>query len=122
MLASGGGAIVNISSTAGVRGARGLAAYVATKHGVGGLTKTAALDYAAQGIRVNAITPGPILNDRIAALPTAVQAQIAEAVPMKRIGLPEEVANLAAWLCSDLASFITGASIAIDGGQLAGPT
>jgi NAD(P)-dependent dehydrogenase (short-subunit alcohol dehydrogenase family) len=122
MLASGGGAIVNISSTAGVRGARGLASYVASKHGVGGLTKTAALDYAAQGIRVNAIAPGPILNDRIAALPEAVQRQIADAVPMKRIGRPEEVANLAAWLCSDLASYVTGASIAIDGGQLAGPT
>jgi NAD(P)-dependent dehydrogenase (short-subunit alcohol dehydrogenase family) len=121
MLASGGGAIVNMSSTAGLRGVPGLAAYVATKHGVIGLTKTAALDYAAQGIRVNAITPGPIENDRIRALPEEHRRPIAAAVPLGRIGRPGEVAALATWLCSDLASYITGAIIPIDGGQLAGP-
>jgi NAD(P)-dependent dehydrogenase (short-subunit alcohol dehydrogenase family) len=122
MLAGGRGTVVNVSSTAGLRGARGLAAYTASKHGVIGLTKSVALDYAARGVRVNAITPGPIVNDRIAALPEDMKAQIADAVPMKRIGQPEEVAELTAWLCSDLASFVTGAAIPIDGGQLAGPT
>jgi NAD(P)-dependent dehydrogenase (short-subunit alcohol dehydrogenase family) len=120
MLRSGGGAIVNVSSTAGNRGVKGLGAYVATKHGLGGLSKTAALDYAAQGIRVNTITPGPIENDRIAMVPEAIREQMNSAVPMGRIGQPEEVAALIAWLCSDAACFITGASIAIDGGQLAG--
>jgi NAD(P)-dependent dehydrogenase (short-subunit alcohol dehydrogenase family) len=122
MIAGGRGAIVNVSSTAGLRGVRGLAAYSASKHGVVGLTKSSALDYAARGIRVNAVTPGPIVNDRIAGLSEEMKGQIADAVPMKRIGQPEEVAELAAWLCSDLASFVTGAAIPIDGGQLAGPT
>lgn len=120
MLAGGRGAIVNMASTAGLQGVRGMGAYDAAKHGVIGLTESAALDYAARHIRVNAIAPGPIINERIAALSDEARAPITRAVPMGRLGLPGEVAALAAWLCSDQASFITGATIPIDGGRLAG--
>jgi NAD(P)-dependent dehydrogenase (short-subunit alcohol dehydrogenase family) len=119
ILAGGGGAIVNMSSTAGLRGVPGIAGYVAAKHGVIGLTETAALDYAPRHIRVNAIAPGPILSERLASLSDEARAPVERAVPMGRIGLPEEVATLAAWLCSDQASFITGATFPIDGGRLA---
>ena len=118
MLRSGGGAIVNMSSTAGLNGVKGIAGYVAGKHGIIGLTKTAALDYAQLNIRVNAIAPGPILIHRLKQLKS--RDQVASAVPMRRIGEPEEVAYTAAWLCSEQASFITGATIPIDGGRLAG--
>ncbi|HEX8730892.1 MAG TPA: SDR family NAD(P)-dependent oxidoreductase [Ktedonobacterales bacterium] len=120
MLASGGGAIVNMASTAGAQGVRGMSAYVAAKHGVIGLTESAALEYAARGVRVNAIAPGPIMTERLAALSDEQRAPVARAVPMARLGLPEEVATLAAWLCSSQASYITGATIAVDGGRLAG--
>jgi NAD(P)-dependent dehydrogenase (short-subunit alcohol dehydrogenase family) len=120
MLESGqGGAIINVLSTAGVRAWPGLAAYSATKHGIGGLTAIAALDYAPHRIRVNAIAPGPIDTDRIAGLPEDRRAEIKSAVPLGRIATPHEVAALAAWLCSDQASYITGTTVAIDGGQLA---
>lgn len=119
MLASGGGAIVNMSSTAGLRGVPGIGAYVATKHAILGLTKSAALDYAASNIRVNAVAPGPILTDRLSALPEPAREQVSRAVPMRRIGQPEEVAATVAWLCSDQAAFITGATFAIDGGRMA---
>ena len=114
MLASGGGAIVNMSSTAGVGAAAGIASYVAAKHGVLGLTKTAALDYAEKGIRVNALTPGPIFTR-----PEMEAANVGQWVPMKRMGRPDEVAAVAVWLCSDEAAYITGAAIPIDGGKLA---
>jgi len=120
MLAAGGGAIVNMASTAGLSGVRGIAAYVASKHAIIGMTKTAALDYARQNIRVNVVAPGPILSDRIKALPDAAREQIGAAVPMHRIGLPEEVGATVTWLCSEQGSFITGATITIDGGRLAG--
>jgi len=120
MLQSGGGAIVNMSSTAGLSGVRGMSAYVASKHGVIGLTKTAALDYAERNIRVNAIAPGPILSDRIKALNEESRSYIAQTVPMRRLGLPEEVAELVVWLCSDQAAFMTGATLTIDGGRLSG--
>jgi NAD(P)-dependent dehydrogenase (short-subunit alcohol dehydrogenase family) len=114
----GGGAIVNMSSTAGLNGVKGIAGYVAGKHGIIGLTKTAALDYAQLNIRVNAVAPGPILTDRLRQVKN--RDQVALAVPIRRIGEPEEVAYTVAWLCSDQASFITGATIPIDGGRLAG--
>lgn len=120
MLATGGGAIVNMSSTAGEQGVRGMGGYAAAKHGIVGLTKSAALDYAAQGIRINAVAPGPIENERIAGLSEEQRAPITRAIPLGRIGRPAEVGALAAWLCSDQAGFITGAAIPIDGGRLSG--
>jgi NAD(P)-dependent dehydrogenase (short-subunit alcohol dehydrogenase family) len=121
MLASGdGGAIVNMSSTAGLNGVGGLAAYVSTKHGLEGLTKVAALDYAEQGVRVNAIAPGPILTDNLERAGAEGQRLAAAAMPMKRIGHPEEVAAAVVWLCSEEAGFITGTTLVIDGGKLAG--
>ncbi len=120
MLAGGGGAIVNMASTAGLVGVRGLSDYVAAKHGVIGLTKAAALDYAARNVRVNVIAAGPILNDRIAALSDQGRQPIINAVPLRRIGLPDDVCATAIWLCSDEAAFITGTVLPVDGGQLAG--
>jgi NAD(P)-dependent dehydrogenase (short-subunit alcohol dehydrogenase family) len=120
MLAAGGGAIVNMSSTAGLSGVRGMSAYSATKHAIIGATKSAALDYAALNIRINAVAPGPIATDRIAALPEERRAPIVRAVPMGRIGLAEEVAAVVVWLCSDAAAFVTGVVLPIDGGRLAG--
>jgi NAD(P)-dependent dehydrogenase (short-subunit alcohol dehydrogenase family) len=119
MLESGGGAIVNMSSTVGLRGWQGLGAYVAAKHGVIGLTESGALDYADREIRINAIAAGSIMTDRIGALAEEQRAPIAQAIPMHRIGLPEEVAATAAWLCSEDAAFVTGAVVSVDGGQLA---
>ena len=120
MLAAGGGAIVNMSSTAGLSGAPGMAGYTAAKHAIVGLTKTAALDYGAQGIRINAIAPGPIFTHNLARADDAARARIGGHLPLHRLGQPEEVAATAAWLCSDQASFITGTTIPIDGGKLAG--
>ena len=119
MLAGGGGAIVNMSSTAGLRGLPGLAAYTAAKHGVIGLTRSAALDYAARGVRVNAVAPGPILSERLAALTDEQRLPVIRTVPQQRIGLPEEAAATVLWLLSDAAAFTTGATIPIDGGRLA---
>jgi NAD(P)-dependent dehydrogenase (short-subunit alcohol dehydrogenase family) len=120
MLESRGGAVVNMSSTAGLDAVGGLAAYVSSKHGVIGLTKVAALDYADQGIRVNAVAPGPILTERLEEAGEEAQHQAGLAMPMRRIGLPQEVASAVVWLCSDQASYITGATLPIDGGKLAG--
>jgi NAD(P)-dependent dehydrogenase (short-subunit alcohol dehydrogenase family) len=120
MLDGGGGAIVNMSSTAGLEAVGGLAAYVSAKHGILGLTKVAALEYAARNIRVNAIAPGPILTEQLERAGELAQQSAAQAMPMRRIGRPEEVAAAVIWLCSEAASFITGTTIAIDGGKLAG--
>jgi NAD(P)-dependent dehydrogenase (short-subunit alcohol dehydrogenase family) len=120
MLQTGGGAIVNIASTASFHSVGGLAGYVAAKHAVAGLTRTAALDYAAQGIRVNALAPGPIHTEQLERAGEQVRQRAAQALPMGRLGQPQEVAAAALWLCSDQASFITGATIPIDGGLLAG--
>jgi NAD(P)-dependent dehydrogenase (short-subunit alcohol dehydrogenase family) len=120
MLAAGGGAIVNMSSTAGLRGVKGIAGYVAGKHAILGLTKTAALDYGDRGIRVNAVAPGPIGTHRLAQLSGQQRAQIEAHLPLGRIGQPNEVAAVVTWLCSDHASFISGETVVIDGGKLAG--
>ena len=120
MLAAGGGAIVNMSSTAGLQGAPGMAPYSAAKHGVVALTKSAALDYGKSNIRVNALAPGPIVNEQMSRLPEDRLQQIARFIPLGRLGRTEEVARAAVWLCSDDASFITGAVLSIDGGRLAG--
>jgi NAD(P)-dependent dehydrogenase (short-subunit alcohol dehydrogenase family) len=120
MLDAGGGAIVNMASTAGVEAVAGLAGYVSSKHGVIGLAKSAALDYAEQGIRVNAVAPGPILTDRLEQAGEEAQRRAGLAIPMRRVGELEEVASAVVWLRSDAASFITGATLLIDGGKLAG--
>lgn len=117
---AGGGAIVNMSSESAFNAASGMGAYVVAKHGLQGLTKVAALDYAAQGVRVNALAPGPVLAGHLASAPAQWQQAAAEAVPMGRIGQPEEIASAAVWLCSDEAAFVTGATLPLDGGQLAG--
>jgi NAD(P)-dependent dehydrogenase (short-subunit alcohol dehydrogenase family) len=119
MLGSGGGAIVNMSSTAGLTGVTGIAGYVAGKHAILGLTKVAALDYAHKNIRVNAVAPGPIDSHRLSALAEEQRAGIAARIPLGRPGRPQEVAATVTWLCSEEASFISGATITIDGAKLA---
>ncbi len=126
MLTQGGGSIVNLASIAGLIGFPGLAAYVASKHGVNGLTKNAALEYAKQGIRVNSVCPGGIdtrMLDSLAEQSTDGKMTSHEMMdglhPMGRIGTPKEVANLIVWLCSDQASFMTGANVPVDGGYVA---
>ncbi len=120
MLQSGGGAIVNMASVAGMSGTANLAAYVAGKAGIIGLTKVAALDYADLGIRVNVVAPGPILTHHLQAAGPEAQRQAGLATPMRRTGTVTEVADTVLWLCSKRASFITGTVIPIDGGQSAG--
>jgi NAD(P)-dependent dehydrogenase (short-subunit alcohol dehydrogenase family) len=120
MVDCGGGAIVNMSSTAGLEAVGGLAAYVAAKHAVEGLTKVGALDHAGDGVRVNAIAPGPILTDNLERAGPDAQEAAARAMPLGRVGRPEEVAAAVLWLCSEQAAFITGTTLTIDGGKLAG--
>lgn len=120
MLKQGGGVIVNMSSASGTHGTPYQCAYSAAKHGVLGLTKTVALEYAKSGIRANAICPGPIrtagLEDYFIRDPQA-EAKLSAGMPMGRVGIPAEIAETALWLCSDGASFITGQSILVDGGK-----
>ncbi len=120
MLRTGGGAIVNMASTAGPSGHANLAAYVAGKAGIIGLTKTAALDYADQGVRVNVVAPGPILTHHLEAAGAEAQRLAGLSTPMRRIGTASEVAQVVLWLCSESSSFVTGAVIPVDGGQSAG--
>ncbi len=120
MLRSGHGAIVNVASTAGLQAAAGLGAYVAAKFGVVGLTQTAALDYAEAGIRINALAPGPIRVGRLAQSGDDIQRMAGQAMPMHRIGGPDEVAAAASWLCSPAAGYVTGVTLPVDGGKLAG--
>jgi NAD(P)-dependent dehydrogenase (short-subunit alcohol dehydrogenase family) len=122
MLRQGGGAIVNTASVYGLVGAARSDAYVASKHGVVGLTKAAALDYAAHGIRINAVCPGAIQTPMTAqyfADPEQRAQFIARHEPIGRIGEPEEVAAAVVWLCSDAASFVTGVAFPVDGGWVA---
>lgn len=120
MLAAGGGSIVNIASILGKVGSKGSAAYTAAKHGVVGLTEAAALEYATQGIRINAIGPGYIMTPMLSqALDEATLKAVAGLHPMQRLGKVEEVAALALWLNSDKASFVTGSYYNVDGGYLA---
>lgn len=115
----GAGAIVNMSSIAGLVGFQGIPAYVASKHGILGLTKAAALEYAAAGIRVNAICPGAIETPMIHRFTSDDETATADLVanhPLGRMGTPEEIANAVVWLCLDEASFVTGQALAVDGG------
>jgi len=120
MLETGGGTIVNMASLAGLNGTANLAAYVAGKAGIIGLTKVAALDYADQGIRVNVVAPGPILTHHLQAAGPEAQRLAGLSAPMRRTGSAEEVAQAVLWLCSPASSFITGTVVPIDGGQSAG--
>jgi NAD(P)-dependent dehydrogenase (short-subunit alcohol dehydrogenase family) len=122
MLKQGGGAIVNTASVAGLVGLPGFSAYVAAKHGVNGLTKTAALEYAKAGIRVNAVCPGairtPMLERAVRANPGS-EEQFVAVEPIGRMAAPSEVGEAVVWLCSDAASFVTGLPMAVDGGWVA---
>lgn len=120
ILKQGGGAIVNTSSGAGVIGIKGSPAYTAAKHGVIGLTRAAALDYAAQNIRVSAICPGYIdtaMMDRFTEGTPEGRAKVISEEPVGRMGKPEEIAGAVVWLCSDTAAFVVGHALVIDGGQ-----
>ena len=120
MLRHGGGAIVNTSSGAGVKGIAGQAAYCAAKFGIVGLTKAAALDYAKSNIRVNALCPGIIetpMMDRFSGGTPEGRARVIAQEPVGRMGRPEEIAATVVWLCSDAAAFVAGHAMVIDGGQ-----
>ena len=121
MLRQGGGSIVNTASVAGLVGGFG-AAYTAAKHGVVGLTKTAALDYATQKIRVNAVCPGGIrtpMLERVFARRPELEPAFTQGEPMGRLGRPDEIAAAVVWLCCDEASFLTGVALPVDGGWVA---
>ena len=121
MLEQGGGTIVNSASALGLVGIENLSGYVASKHGVVGITRTAALEYANKNIRINAVCPGyiqtPMTQDRLA--DPDVQKRIERIHPVGRVGTPDEVAETVVYLCSDAASFVTGHALAIDGGWTA---
>lgn len=121
MLAQGGGAIVNMSSGAGLVGVRNISPYVASKHGVMGLTRTAGAEYASLGIRINAVCPGVVLTERIRAefeLRPELEQIRHNAHPLGRMGHPDEIAEAVLWLCSDAASFVIGHGLAVDGGYV----
>jgi NAD(P)-dependent dehydrogenase (short-subunit alcohol dehydrogenase family) len=122
MLKHGGGSIVNTASGAGLVGVVGAPAYVAAKHGVAGLTKAAALEFAQKGIRVNAVCPGfirtPMLEESLDK-GIVSEEQLFALEPMHRIGEPEEIAEAVLWLCSDASSFVTGLPMPVDGGYVA---
>ena len=122
MLKHGSGAIVNTASVAGLVGLPGFSAYVAAKHGVNGLTKTAALEYAKAGIRVNAVCPGAIrtpMFERGVRDNPGMEEQVLTMEPIGRMAAPTEVGEAVVWLCSDAASFVTGLPMAVDGGRVA---
>ncbi len=123
MVPNGKGQIINIASVAGLRSAPLVSAYSASKHGVIGLTKSVAVEYARMNIRINAVCPSfvdtPMVQGVLSHLDERGQKQIVGANPMKRLGKPEEIANAIAWLCSDESSFMTGQSVVLDGGMMA---
>lgn len=110
------GVIVNVSSLSGILAEPGCYAYVASKHGIMGLTRTAAYDFAGMGIRINAVCPAAVETPGLAEAPLELRQKLNESTPIGRIGKPEEVAAAVLWLCSDLAGFVTGTGVIIDGG------
>ena len=119
MLAAGGGAIVNTASIAGLLGLRTSSAYVAAKHGVIGLTKSAAVEYAQENLRVNAVCPGYIVTRMTGPVRETRADSVLARTPMRRFGEPGEIAETVVWLCSDRASYVTGAAYEVDGGMTA---
>lgn len=122
MLKQGAGAIVNTASAAGLSGSPGLPAYVASKHGVVGLTRAAAIEYGREKIRVNCVCPGPIrtpMLQRLLSHRPEMEKKFASAEPLKRLGEPTEIGEAVAWLCSDAASYVTGHPMSVDGGYMA---
>jgi NAD(P)-dependent dehydrogenase (short-subunit alcohol dehydrogenase family) len=119
MRAAGGGVIVNTASVAGLVGLRTSSAYVAAKHGVIGLTKTAAVEFAEEGIRVNAVCPGYIVTRMTGPVRETRSEWVIGRTPMRRFGQPGEIAEMVVWLCSDRASYVTGAAYEVDGGLTA---
>jgi len=121
MLAQGRGSIINVSSTFGQRGGAGAAVYAASKHAVEGLTQSAALEAAGAGVRVNVVAPGPIDTGMLTRFTgtDARKAALIAGVPLQRVGRPEEIAQVIVFLASDKSAFITGATIAVDGGKTA---
>lgn len=123
MLQQGAGVIVNTASVAGLRGLANASAYSASKHAVVGLTKAAALEYARQGIRVNAVCPvftrTPLFEEMFELNPN-YEEKLKRNIPMRRYGTPENIADAIVWLCSDAASFVTGQAVPLDGGMTAG--
>jgi NAD(P)-dependent dehydrogenase (short-subunit alcohol dehydrogenase family) len=119
LVAAGGGAIVNLSSANGLVGLAGMSAYTAAKHAVVGLTRSAALEYAAQGVRVNCVAPGYVATPRMLASPPEVLAEMAAAHPLGRLARREEIADAVSFLLSPASSFMTGAVLSLDGGYTA---
>ena len=123
MTEHGGGRIVNTASIAGIEGAKNMPAYVASKHAVLGLTRTSALEYGGRGIRINAVCPGPIrtpMLEKIMAQNPRMERAAVAAVPVKRLGTPQDVAEAAVWLCTERADFVNGHGLVVDGGMTAG--
>ena len=116
MLRQGGGVVVNTSSGAGIRGVAGGAAYAASKHAIIGMTRSAALDYAKQNIRVNTILPGNIATPMMDRFTGGAIQKAIDLEPVGRLGKPEEIAEAVLWMCSDLGGFVTGSSVVVDGG------
>lgn len=116
MLQSGQGAIVNMASQGAILGVPNYAAYGAAKGGAAALTRAAAAEYAAEGIRINSVSPGAIETELWANAPAGMLEQVAAGIPMQRVGQPQDIAEAVIWLCSDAAAFVTGQNLAIDGG------
>lgn len=117
-----GGALVNTSAAGGLVGLPGISAYAASKHGIIGVTRAAALEYAPLGIRINAVCPGGVdtsMAERMTARDPRFVELATQHHPMKRLGMAQEIANAAVWLCSDEASFVTGVALPVDGGYVA---
>ncbi|MQA84293.1 MAG: SDR family oxidoreductase [Streptosporangiales bacterium] len=122
MASNGGGSVVNVASVAGLVGSHGMPAYTASKHGVVGLTKAAALEYASANVRVNAVCPGIVATpmvDRMTANRSDLRDRLVAQEPVGRPAEPEEIAQCVLWLCSDRASYVTGHAMAVDGGFVA---